>query len=372
MDMSGKTVVVLGGGAGIGRAGALEFAARGANLVIGDIDDDASRETVELIRRSGRTAIDTHYDAASEVDAAAVADVSRSAFGEIAVVWSHAGTSLAGPPERIPVDRWRALLDVNLLSTVRCLQAFVEDLGRSRGRWVITSSGLGLFPEDVPGLAAPYAVTKAAQIALARNIAPYLAMRGVEVSVLVPDQTDTRHAREVNTVGLPAEAATAALDAGAVQTPKQVAEALVSGVERGDFLISTIENTHRRLVAAADRLYAPVSDGRGGAAGGTVLQYVRIEADPGRHAPLAEALVQMAAQVRAEPGATVYEVSADLSEPGVFHLFEQWESAAHLEGHATSAAAREAVGRLTDLGVTHATTRLYHGDEIGPPRPIAR
>jgi NAD(P)-dependent dehydrogenase (short-subunit alcohol dehydrogenase family) len=312
MEISDKTVIVLGGGSGIGRAGALKFAQCGATVVIGDIDDDAARATAAEIQGLGGNALSAHYDAASEDGATTITGLARKMFGHIDIVWCHAGTNLAGPPEQIPVDRWSELLNVNFLSTVRAFQAFIDDLSQTSGHLAVTSSGLGLFPEDVPGLAAPYAVTKAAQIALARSLAPYLAARNIGISVLVPDQTDTRHARELNTVGLPADLVAASIDPTAMQTPEHVAAKLISGIRDDDFMISTVVDTRARLTAAAERLYAPAQP----AADGAVVQYVRIEADPQRHGPLSEALAEMAAQVRAEPGALTYQVSADLSQRG--------------------------------------------------------
>ncbi|MFI5541814.1 SDR family NAD(P)-dependent oxidoreductase [Nocardia sp. NPDC051900] len=352
--MDGKTVVILGGGSGIGRAGALALAQAGCAILVADIDEEAARATAAAIERAGGTAVFAYCDLGSESDVAAVAALACQKYQHVDIVWCHAGYALAGPPESIPIRTWQNIFDVNVLSTVRALHAFLPDLTASRGHFVVTSSGLGLFPDDVPGLAAPYVVTKAAQIALARNLAPYLAARNVGISVLAPDQTNTRHAREISTVGIPAAVVAAAVDPSTMQTPEYVASRLVGGLRADEFLISTVEGTRERLTEAAARNLSPLAEPVE-----PIVLYVRIEADSGRHDELAQALIEWATQVVKEPGVIRYQVTADLVELGVFHLLEEWESARAFQQHNDSPGAQAVLARMAEFGIAGLFTRRY-------------
>ena len=347
MELQGKIVVIAGGGAGIGRAGALALSTAGCTVVIGDIDEAAAQATVDEIEQAGGRALAVRCDVTDDGQLRGLAERATGAFGPVDVLWNHAGSSLAGPPERIPLERWRSLIDLNVLGGIRGLLAFLPAmLERGSGHVIFTTSGLGLFPDDIPGLAAPYVVTKAAQIALARTLAPYLAARGVGVCLLAPDITNTRHTFEVPTVDLDPALVSASLDLAALQQPDQVAQLLVDGLRADTFLISAVPRTRERLVQAAQRLYA-----QGTEAAGPLVQYVRIEADPDKHNALAAVLSEAADTVAKEPGSAAYQVSADLHRPGVFHMFEEWDSAADFERHAVNPASQALMARMGEFGI---------------------
>ncbi len=90
--LSGKTAVITGGAAGIGRASSLMFAREGAHVVIIDINEEAARETVEMIAALGGSAHFFHADVskADQVDRAF--DAIKSEIGTYDVLFNHAGT----------------------------------------------------------------------------------------------------------------------------------------------------------------------------------------------------------------------------------------------------------------------------------------
>ena len=90
--LAGKTAVITGGAAGMGRATSLAFSDEGATVVILDIQEDAGKETVRLIREKGGTAefIATDVSNASQVDAAF--DRIADTVGTYDVLFKHAGT----------------------------------------------------------------------------------------------------------------------------------------------------------------------------------------------------------------------------------------------------------------------------------------
>ena len=355
MELSGKVTVIVGGGRGIGRAGALALADAGSDIAIADVDVDAAHATASDVAARGRRSLAVPCEAGNEAAVHALAKRVGEELGPVDVLWLHAGRSIAGPPESIPLTHWRDLFDLNVLGGVLGLQAFLPGMvSRGTGHIVLTSSGLGLFPADVPGLAAPYVVTKAAQVALARTLAPYLRARGVGITVLVPDATATRHATDVPTVGLDPAVVAATIDASSMQAPEQVAERLVRGLREDRFLVSAVPDTRERLIAEAEREYAPLPP-----PSGPVVHYVRVQADATRHAELAAVLDETARRVREEPGMRSFHVGAGLEGPGVFHLLEEWESTDHFEQHAARPESQALLALMPEFGITGLTTRLY-------------
>ncbi|WP_109529421.1 putative quinol monooxygenase, partial [Nocardia aurea] len=76
-----------------------------------------------------------------------------------------------------------------------------------------------------------------------------------------------------------------------------------------------------------------------------VVQYVYLESDPARRSEMSSLLIASAAKVGTEPGCIKYRVSADMTKPGAFHLFEHWRTEEDLGRHESSPQTREMLGR---------------------------
>ena len=364
MDLHDKVVVITGGGSGIGRAAALALAAAGCHIVVADRNDAAAKQTATDVELTGRRALAVVCDVTSDQQVQDLAARTFEQFEAVDILWNHAGSPIAGPPERIPVERWRHLLDLNVLGGVRGMLAFLPSMiERGSGHILFTTSGLGLFPDSIPGLAAPYVTSKAAQIGLARTLAPYLRPRGIGVSLLAPDITATAHTFEIPTVDLDPALLAANLDMAAIQQPEDVAVRLVQGLRADEFLISMLPRTREQLVEAAERLYEMPP-----ASSSPVVQYVRIEADPAKHDQLAAVLAQAAQVGAADPGNRSFQFTADLTRRGVFHAFEEWDDAASLEQHAATPASQALLARMGEFGISGLTTRVYTVDAVDGDR----
>ena len=88
----GKTALVTGGGAGIGRATALAFAREGAQVVIGNRNVERGEETVALIRGAGGTAVFRRTDVTVAADVAALVALAVEKFGRLDCAFNNAGT----------------------------------------------------------------------------------------------------------------------------------------------------------------------------------------------------------------------------------------------------------------------------------------
>ena len=128
MELDGRVAVVTGGASGIGRGVALALARSGADIVIGDVNAERMETTVAEVTGLGRKAIAVRCDVTSDADVDALAQAALGEFGHIDVVMNNAGVSLLGPPERIPMDDWKWLFDVNFFGVIRGIRTFVPIL----------------------------------------------------------------------------------------------------------------------------------------------------------------------------------------------------------------------------------------------------
>jgi NAD(P)-dependent dehydrogenase (short-subunit alcohol dehydrogenase family) len=80
-DFTNKTILITGGSSGIGRATALAFAQQGANIVIGDLNETAAQETVELIKKEGVKSLFVKANVSYAADVKALVEKTVSAFG---------------------------------------------------------------------------------------------------------------------------------------------------------------------------------------------------------------------------------------------------------------------------------------------------
>jgi NAD(P)-dependent dehydrogenase (short-subunit alcohol dehydrogenase family) len=198
--VEGTVAVVTGGASGIGRSCADEFARRGAAVVIADINEARIEETVGALTERGARAIGMRCDVTSDADVARLRDESLAAMGHVDIVMNNAGVALLGPPESVPLDDWRWIIDVNILGLVRGAAAFIPHLlERGSGHIVNTASIAGLYAYSWDSI--PYITSKFGAYGLSEGLFGYLKPHGVGVSVLCPGLVTTNLAENARIVG---------------------------------------------------------------------------------------------------------------------------------------------------------------------------
>jgi NAD(P)-dependent dehydrogenase (short-subunit alcohol dehydrogenase family) len=186
MTLEGKTAVVTGGAAGIGRATALRLAAEGAGVLV--IDRAAPAEPFP----------DSVLVAEGDVTDAASLETAMALLGDGPdICVANAGISLVEDFVDGDLDAWRRVLDVNLLGVMVTFQVAARRMiaaGRG-GRLLATSSLAGIRGE--PTIAA-YCASKAGVIAVVKTLAVELAPHRITVNAVAPGQIDTdMNARDV-------------------------------------------------------------------------------------------------------------------------------------------------------------------------------
>ena len=182
---AGASAIIFGGAKGIGKAVALEWARRGAQVAIADIDPDAAGGTADEIVGEGGEALGVAADVLSQVSMEEAAREAQAAFGPADIVMNNVGAILNGNPLDIPESEWYRIFELNYFSIVRSNAIFLPAmLERGSGHVVNTASFAGLYPYAAGRI--PYASSKAAVISMSENLALLLEPQGVRVSCLVP------------------------------------------------------------------------------------------------------------------------------------------------------------------------------------------
>lgn len=186
----GKVAIVTGAASGIGLALSRALVARGASVVLADIDADAASRAADGTHagppgRASAARLDVR-------DAGAVKElVERTAtdHGHLDLMFNNAGVGIGGPVLELLDVHFERAIDVNLRGVVNgVLAAYPLMAERGRGHIVNTASVAGLVPS--PGLV-PYAMTKHAVVGLSVSLRPEAHVRGVRVSVVCPGVIDT-------------------------------------------------------------------------------------------------------------------------------------------------------------------------------------
>src|SRR3984885_7137863 len=175
--LDGKVAVITGASSGLGRAMAINFAAEGAAVVIGDVREDpleGGEGTVQLITRSGGDALFVRTDVAIWKDIDALVSTAVDRHGRLDVMVNNAAIASGTGLVNTTAEQWEGVMGVNLTGMFygckRAVQQMVTQEPRAevRGRLINLGSQMGIVnsPHDTP-----YGVSKAGAIYLTRQIA---------------------------------------------------------------------------------------------------------------------------------------------------------------------------------------------------------
>ena len=191
-EFENKVVVITGAGGGLVKAHALEFARRGAKVVVNDLggsgdgvgSSDMADQVVAEITAAGGIAIANKASVSSEAGAQSIIDDAVSAFGTVDIVVNNAGILRDKTFRKMPLEDWRLLLDVHLTGSAYVTHAAWPILMDKRwGRVVLTSSTSGIYGNFGQ---ANYGAAKMGMVGLMNVLALEGASKNVRVNTLAP------------------------------------------------------------------------------------------------------------------------------------------------------------------------------------------
>jgi NAD(P)-dependent dehydrogenase (short-subunit alcohol dehydrogenase family) len=261
-----RVAVITGGAGGIGMALARAFAARGARIVLADLDEEGLARAEKELGSEGATVQGIQVDVTRRESLGLLADAAARRFGGVHIVCNNAGVAIGGTLLDATPEDWEFTMDVNFWGVVHGVSTFVPILLEqgAGGHVVNTASMAGLVGMQWLGI---YCASKFAVVGLTESLHRELRGTDIGVSVLCPMIVQTRinensvrmrpqrlrTGREVvSTEGVPMQ--------GGVIPPDQVAQRVVRAIERKQLYVLTHPEQREFLRRRAARLDAVFED----------------------------------------------------------------------------------------------------------------
>lgn len=189
-----KVALITGAASGQGRAAALLFGAQGARVVVADINDGGSTETVALLEEQGSEGIAVHADVSARADVDSMIEAAVDRYGTIDVLYNNAAVQMSGRLLECTDDEWDLTIATNLSAIFwACRAALPHLLDGDGGSIINTASTLGLIGSE--GYAA-YGAAKAGLVLLTRQLAVEYGP-AVRANVIAPGSINTPRFQKV-------------------------------------------------------------------------------------------------------------------------------------------------------------------------------
>ncbi len=207
--LKGKTAVVTGSTSGIGLGIARALAKDGANVVLNGFGDAKEIESIRaaIAKDFGVEVTYSPADMTRPAEIVAMIKTAESTFGSVDVLVNNAGIQHVAPIEEFPVEKWDAILAINLMSAFHTIRTAVPGMkARKWGRIINTASAHSLVASPFK---AAYVTAKHGLVGLTKTVALELATFGITANCIspgyvwtplverqIPDQMKTRHMTE--------------------------------------------------------------------------------------------------------------------------------------------------------------------------------
>lgn len=188
-----KTIIVAGGGTGIGAAVAARLAEEGANVVVGDVNGPKAEETAERLRKNGGEGTAVTFDITVEESVRALVDATMSTYGGVDGLHANAADLSATTFGRdtdaveVPVEVWDRTLDVDLKGHFFLVRHVIPRLLERGGGSIVHTSSTAAFMGEPLHVA--YGVAKAGLTALVRHTASRWGKDRIRSNAVAPGLT---------------------------------------------------------------------------------------------------------------------------------------------------------------------------------------
>jgi short-subunit dehydrogenase len=234
----GKRAVVTGGSAGLGRVLAGVLVERGAKVALVARRAETLDNTAKELRFRGGSVLTVAADVTNQADVERLVGTVHSAWGGLNLLCNCAGRSMRGTVLATPIETFRDLFEVNLLSAVRCTQAFAPALSDSHGHVVLVGS---LASKVAAGFLGAYPASKFPLAAVAQQLRIELGPGGPHVLLVCPGpiardeaaatQASGRYAEQASGIPAAAQKPGGGAKVGAID-PRKLSEQILDACQR--------------------------------------------------------------------------------------------------------------------------------------------
>lgn len=185
MDFKNKTAFITGAAVGIGRAAAIKFAEKGANLVLTDINFDKLKEVKEELGKYSGEVLIFECDVRNGEEVKNIAKQAKEKFASVDILVNNAAIWRSFKPfSEVTAGEWRDFFDINVLGQVNCINAVLPGmLEKGYGKIINVASVAGVYGN---ANMAPYSATKGALISMTKALAKEVADKGICVNSVSP------------------------------------------------------------------------------------------------------------------------------------------------------------------------------------------
>jgi NAD(P)-dependent dehydrogenase (short-subunit alcohol dehydrogenase family) len=225
--MKNKIALVMGGGAGTGRATVLAFAKEGAKVVVADIREESGRETLELVQAQGGDGVFVKANMGAASDVQRVIAQTRETFGGLHMVSNNGAMGAPNKPVTdLSEDEWDRCMGVTLRGVWLCMKYQLPLIEASGGGAIVNVASVSGIRGEA--FLSAYSAAKGGVISLSKTVAVEYARRGIRINTVCPGGIDSggmalylKHMPEMRDKALNAQAM------GRLAEPDEIADAVV-------------------------------------------------------------------------------------------------------------------------------------------------
>jgi 2,5-dichloro-2,5-cyclohexadiene-1,4-diol dehydrogenase 2 len=187
--LAGKVALVTGGASGIGAAHVRIFAAEGARVVAGDVQEEKGQAIVEAVNKSGGDTAFVRLDVSKEDDWATAVKTAVSRFGKLTTLINNAGIYWPEGIEAETLEKWNKMIAVNQTGVWLGMKAAVPEMRKAGGGAIVNISSLYGIIGSPSSIA--YHASKGAVRIMSKAAALEYARQGIRVNSIHPGQIET-------------------------------------------------------------------------------------------------------------------------------------------------------------------------------------
>ena len=190
--LKGKTIIVTGGGTGLGKSMATRFAELGANLVITSRRQNVIDETAKILREHGVKVLAISCDVRDTEQVESMVEQTVSEFGTIDILLNNAAGNFISPTENLSSNAFRTIVDIVLNGTFHCTQAVGKVMRKNKSGVILNI--VTTYAWTGSGYVVPSACAKAGVLAMTRSLAVEWAKYGIRTAAIAPGPFPTKGA----------------------------------------------------------------------------------------------------------------------------------------------------------------------------------